>query len=265
PVPPLSILLRNIKVTGRAEHNTVFTIRGITLRPDLMTWKKTGELTADYTIRLLKGRAGGRLALAKNRKALQYTGVIQGINIDNTELPLLGQEYQRDVHGTLSGEFSGRRNLNDTTHTMQGQFTFAQGSIGLQKAVLGMEQVDFDRLETRLDLNNGTVVFSLGKVTSPLFAAEFKGTLHTAVPCSNSDIRVTGDFQPGPEFASSVGSPSLALLLNKEMRKGSLPFTVNGPLKKPGIVFSSLPPQFNRQMELLNRQPRQQPRGIPVR
>ncbi|MCI5121949.1 MAG: type II secretion system protein GspN, partial [Candidatus Electrothrix sp. AUS4] len=253
-LPPLRVQLQNIQVTGRGEQKKIFSLHDLTLRPDLMTWKKTGKVTAQYIAHLLKGTVSGRLALTKNRKALQYNGVIQDLTIDNNELPLLQEEYQRDVHGTLSGQFSGKRNLTDITHTMQGKFVFTRGSIGLQQAVLGMDQIDFDRLETQLNMNTGTVVLSQGKVTSPLFAAEFKGNLRMAVPCSHSDIRVTGSFQPGPKFTASLDSPSLAALLNKEMQKGSLPLTVNGPLKKPGIVFTSLPPGFNSQMELLKKQ-----------
>lgn len=264
-LPPLRVQLQNIQVTGRREQKKIFTLQDLTLGPDLMTWKKTGKVTAQYTAHLLKGTVLGRLALTKNRKALQYNGVIQDLAIDNKELPLFQEEYQRDVHGILSGKFSGKRNLTDITHTMQGKFVFAQGSISLQQAVLGMDQIDFDRLETQLNMNTGTIVFSQGKVTSPLFTANFKGNLRMAVPCSDSNIRVTGSFQPGPDFTASLGSPSLAALLNKEMQKGPLPLTVNGPLKKPNILFTSLPPGFNRQMELLKKQRQQQPKGGPAR
>ncbi|MCI5128434.1 MAG: hypothetical protein D3907_08025, partial [Candidatus Electrothrix sp. AUS3] len=60
-----------------------------------------------------------------------------------------------------------------------------------------------------------------------------------------------------------VGSPPLVHLLKKEMAqgKGVLPFTVNGMLQQPGIVFSSLPPAFNRQMGLQRRKLRQLPQS----
>ncbi|MCI5212113.1 MAG: hypothetical protein D3910_25790, partial [Candidatus Electrothrix sp. ATG2] len=142
------------------------------------------------------------------------------------------------------------RNLNKNAHTLQGQFAFAQGAISLQAPVLGMEQLDFDRIETELNFDTGTVSLSQGKITSPLFAAEFQGSLHTTVPCPLSRIQLTGSFQPRPEFTSSVDSPSVVHMLKKEMQKGTLPFTVNGLLKKPEIMFTGLSPAFNRMMKL---------------
>lgn len=257
-LPPFNVQLRNISIIGKEEKKVLLVVKTMNLRPDLMTWKKKGNITAKYKLNLLDGTVAGRLGLAKDRSALEYDGAIQEIKIDNKELAFIQQEYQRTVRGTLSGNFSGARKLKKNTPTLQGKFIFAQGEIGLQEPVLGMEQLNFDSIETELYFAAETVSFRQGKITSPMFAAEFQGSLHTTVPCRLSPIQLTGSFQPRPEFATSVASPSLVNMLKKEMRKGSLPFTVNGPLKKPGIVFTSLT-AYNKQMELLKKKLRQLP------
>jgi type II secretion system protein N len=225
-----------------------------------MAWKKTGNVAAKYKLKLLSGTVAGRLGLAKDQSALEYDGAMQEIKIDNKELAFIQQEYQRTVRGTLSGDFSGKRKLTDNTHILQGTFQFTKGMIGLQQPVLGMDQLDFDKIETKLNFVTGTLSLSEGKLTSPMFAANFKGRLHTAVPCRLSRIQLTGSFQPRPEFTASAASPSLVHMLKKEMQKGSLPFTVNDLLQEPGIVFTSLPPAFNRQMGLQKKQLRQLPK-----
>lgn len=258
-LPPFNIQLRNISVIGKKEKKVLLAVKTMNLRPDLMVWKKTGNIAAKYKLNLLGGTVDGRLGLAKDRSALEYNGAMQEIKIDNKELAFIQQEYQRTVHGTLSGNFSGVRKLKKNTHSLQGKFIFAQGKIGLQYPVLGMKQLDFDSIETELRFAAETVSLSRGRITSPMFAADFKGSLRTAVPCRLSRIDLTGSFQPGPEFTTSVDSPSLVTLLKKEMQKGSLPFTVNGFLQEPGIKFTSLPPAFNRQMGLQKKQLRQSP------
>jgi type II secretion system protein N len=259
-LPPFNVQLRNISITGKEEKKGLLVVKTMSLRPDFMAWKKTGNITAQYEFNLLSGTVAGRLALAKDRSALEYDGAMQEIKIDNQELAFIQQEYQRIVRGTLSGNFSGVRALKKNTHSLQGKFTFAKGEIGLQQPVLGMKQLDFDSIDTELNFATGTVSLSKGRITSPMFAADFKGSLHTAVPCRLSRIQLTGFFQPGPEFIASGDSPSLVHMLKKEMQKGSLPFTVNGLLKEPGIKFTSLPPVFNKQMGLLKKQLRQLPK-----
>ncbi|MCI5125816.1 MAG: type II secretion system protein GspN, partial [Candidatus Electrothrix sp. AR5] len=197
-LPPFYVQLRNISITGKEEKKVLLVVKTMNLRPDFMTWKKTGNITAQYKINLLGGTMVGRLGLAKDRSALEYDGAMQGVKIDNKELAFIRQEYQRTVRGTLSGNFSGVRKLKKNTQSLQGKFTFAQGEIGLQQPVLGMKQLDLDSIETELDFAGGTISLSRGKITSPLFAADFKGHLRTAVPCRLSRIQLTGSFQPKP-------------------------------------------------------------------
>jgi type II secretion system protein N len=260
--PPFNVQLRNISIIGKKEQNTLIKIQSIHLRPDPIIWKKTGNVTGKYTCRLLDGAIAGHVGVTKDHSVLEYDGAVQDITIDTNELAFIQQEYERTVHGTLSGTFSGTRMLKKNNQALlQGQFTFAQGTLSLQEPVLGMKQIDFDSIETKLAFNAGMMSINQGKVSSPLFAADFQGSMKTMVPCSLSHIDVQGSFQPRAEFASSVDSPSLVALLKKEMQKGDIPFTVIGPLKRPGIKFPSLPPQFNTQMGLIKRQLRQMPKG----
>ncbi len=259
-LPPFNVQLRNISITGKEEEKVLLVVKTMNLRPDVMSWKKTGNIAAKYKLNLLNGTVAGRLSLAKDRSVLEYDGAMQEIKIDNKKLALIQQEYQRTVRGTLSGNFSGIRALKKNTPSFQGNFTFTEGEISLQKSVLGMEQLDFDKITTKLNFATGTLSLSEGKITAPMFTADFKGNIHTTVPCRRSRIQLTGSFQPSPEFTASADSPSLVNMLKKEMLKGSLSFSINGLLQEPGIVFTSLPPAFNRQMGLQKQQQRQLPR-----
>ncbi|WP_339138528.1 MAG: type II secretion system protein GspN [Candidatus Electrothrix sp. GW3-4] len=264
-VPPFNVQLRHISITGKKEQERLLEVQSVNLIPDPITWKQTGNIAGKYRLNLLNGTVTGHLALTKDRSALEYDGTVQDVQIDNKEPAFIQQDYQRTLHGTLSGNFSGTRKLKKKHQSLQGQFTFAKGELSLQQPVLGMKQIDFDRIETQLAFSSGTISLSQGKVNSPLFAADFQGSLHTTVPCSLSRIDLKGFFRPRAEFASSIDSPSLVMLLKKEMQQGNLPFTVNGLLKAPGIKFTSLPPTFNNQMGLIRKQLRQMPQGGPAK
>lgn len=262
-LPSLHIRLSNISMQAKKEKRTLLTVKSADLSPDFTSWKpwknqeKRGNITGNYIFNLLDGTVSGRLGLTEDKTALEYDGVMKAVKIDNKTLPFLKQEYRRTVQGTLSGNFSGIRKLHRKNHTLQGRFTFAKGEISLQEPVLGMNRLDFDSIKTALNFDTDTVLLRQGKVSAPLFAADFKGNLHLAVPCSLSPIQLEGSFQPGAEFIPSLDSPSLAALLKKELQKGPLPLTVNGPLKEPGIFFTNLPPAFNRQRGLTREQGRQ--------
>jgi type II secretion system protein N len=264
-IPPFNVTFHQINITGKKEQEKVLKIQSVTLKPDPFSWKKKGNITAKYRCNILNGSLEGHLGVTKDRSALEYDGVAQDIQINNKELAFLQQEYQRTVHGSLSGTFSGTRMLKKKNHSLQGTFSFTKGSLSLQQPVLGMKQIDFNSIKTQLSFNAGSLSISQGQVNSPLFAANFKGSMQTFFPCSLSRIDLTGFFQPRAEFASSIESPSLVALLRREAQKGDLPFTVNGLLKAPGIKFTSLPPQFNKQMGLIRRQQRQIPKGGPAK
>ncbi|MCI5189155.1 MAG: type II secretion system protein GspN [Candidatus Electrothrix sp. AS4_5] len=279
-VPPLDIHLHTVQVfeknekskdSAKKEKRKLFTIQTMTLRPALGVWKDTGNITAKYKLNLLSGTVAGHLGLRQDRSTLEYDGKMQEITINKELLPFLQEDYQRGVQGILSGTFSGKRKMTEKHHALQGTFQVTKGTVGLHYPVLGMNELVFDRLATQLTLNAGKMTLSKGKMTSPTFTADFQGDIYTAVPCRLSRVQITGSFQPKPAFIASVDSPSLARLLKKEMAKGKgqgkgvLPFTVNGMLQQPGIVFPSLPAVFNRQMgqqkkQLLRKQLRQLPK-----
>ncbi|CAK8713270.1 Type II secretion system protein N [Candidatus Electrothrix gigas] len=278
-VPPLDIHLHTVQVfekfkknkksenSAKKEKRKLFTIQTMTLRPALGVWKDTGNITAQYKLNLLSGTVAGQLGLTQDRSTLAYDGTVQDMSIGKENLPFIQQDYQRGVQGILSGTFSGSRKMTEKHHALQGTFQVTKGTVGLQYPVLGMNELVFDRLATQLTLNAGKMTLSKGKMTSPTFTADFQGDLYTAVPCRLSRVQITGSFQPKPAFVASVDSPPLVHLLKREMAqgkgqgKGVLPFTVNGMLQQPGIVFSSLPPAFNRQMGLQRRKLRQLPQS----
>jgi type II secretion system protein N len=249
-LPPAAVQLNDIRINGKVTKELLFTINALSLRPNLLLWKKTGELSARYRVGMLDGTVSGQVRSAKNRTGIQniqYSGDIKEIKLDNDGLGKLFQEYDRTVSGMLSGNFTGAGNIpSKLLHTAQGQLRLNKGIISLQESILGMEQLVFEQISGKIRYDSGKLHLEEGKMKSRSLNAEFSGSLQPASPFSLSRIQSEGSLLPRPEFLASFGSPKVVELLKRQLRDGGLPFTINGILREPGIVFTGLPADFNK-------------------
>ncbi|XOF32915.1 MAG: type II secretion system protein GspN [Candidatus Electrothrix sp. YB6] len=254
-LPPQDILLRNIRISSKSskeKNELLFTIPWATLRPNLLHRQKTGELAATYRVRAAGGKISGRLALNKERSVLSYSGNVEQIRLDDKNIQKLLAEYDRTVSGSLSGSFTGKEQLADRTHTVRARLSLDQGSISMQEPVLGLEQLDFDQLTGDLQYAGGTLAVEQGEMKSRSLAAEFTLEIRTAPSLSPfSRISLKGTLMPEPGFIASFGGTGIVGMLRKYLQQNKLPFTISGPLKHPGIVFTKLPPGLNQQLQEL--------------
>ncbi len=243
---PADIQLKDIKISDKVEKKVLFKINALSLRPDLLAWKETGMLSAKYRLQISGGTVVGQLRLDRDHAAIQYRGEMKDIKIDSDSLKTLLQEYDRTLSGVLFGTFTGKGEMpNKILSTAQGLFRVDNGSISLQKPVLGMEELVFERLSGKMSYDDEVVHLADGAMKSRAFSAEFNGTLQPDTPFQVSKIKATGSLLPRPELLASMGDPSVVNILRKQLREGRLPFTITGPLQAPGIFFTGLPADFN--------------------
>ncbi|MCI5223270.1 MAG: type II secretion system protein GspN, partial [Candidatus Electrothrix sp. AR4] len=236
--PPAAVQLNDIRISGTKKKEHLLTVNALSLRPNLLLWKKTGELAARYRLHLLDGTVSGQLRMTKDHAAISYDGDIKEVKIDGDRLEKLLQEYDRTVSLVVSGSFTGGGSLS--THfvnTAQGRLRLGKGIISLQEPVLGMERLEFDQATAKvLYDDSGILHIEEGTMTSRSLSSEFSGTLHPVTPCALSKIRLQGSLEPRPEFLASIGNPILVELVKRQLMDDGLPFTINGTLREPGIV-----------------------------
>ncbi len=246
---PADIHFADIRVSSLNRNKTEVTIDSLSLRPDLPSYLNNRKLSAGYRLDALHGRVRGRLILAADYNSLHFEGKVTGMQIQEMQ-PIL-QQLDRTVSGTMSGSFTGMGQLRGPVMTeLQGNLLLVQGEIGFQKPVLGMEQLAFNRLSSSIRYEKGVIHLEDGTIESRLLAGEFSGTVKP-VPgdIGRSTLDLNGALIPRPEFLSGVGDDMTVEVLKRHLQEGTLPFTINGLLKEPGIVFAGLPADFNKRLQ----------------
>ena len=246
---PADIRFSDIKISnGREQKKPLFIIDSLSLRPDLPAYLQKRKMSASYRVGVLDGRVSGRMILADDHNSLRFDGNASGIKINGLQKIL--QELDRTVSGTLSGSFTGKGQVRDPgINELQGKVLLVKGEISFQKPVLGMKQLAFAQVSSRIKYESGEISIEDGRVESRQLAGEFSGTVKPAGGIARSTLKLNGALIPRPEFLSGIGNDTAVNLLKKQLQEGKLPFTINGPLEEPGIVFSGLPADFNQRLQ----------------
>ncbi|WP_417911661.1 type II secretion system protein GspN [Candidatus Electronema sp. TJ] len=249
---PADIRFSQIRISSKDGQESLLVIDSLSLRPDFAAWQKTRSWSALWRLQALGGGGSGKAALRKDRSGLEYSGELNGIQLDSPGLKKILAGWGRTAAGSLSGSFSGRQ---DGQHGLfaefEGRFSTTKGTVSLQKPVLGMKELTFDSLNAVLRHHQDRLLHvEAGKATSRLLEAEFSGTvsLHPA-DFSLSQLRLNGQLALKSEFLASIGSSLAASLLQTRLQDGGkLLFDLVGPVSEPGIIFAGLSPDFNSQL-----------------
>lgn len=246
---PAGIWLNDIKISNSGlQKESLFIIESLYLRPDLRTYLLDKKLSAEYRLGVLDGSVSGRLNLKEEHNSLQYDGNATGIKINGLKKTL--QELNRIVSGTLSGSFTGKVKVRGPgVVELQGEVNLLKGVISFQESVLGMKQLAFNEMSSRVKYESGVIHLADGRIKSRLLAGEFTGTVKPVAGIGQSTLQLNGALIPRPEFLSGIGDSAAVNLLKKQLQEGKLPFTINGTLKEPGIVFTSLPAEVNQRLQ----------------
>lgn len=252
---PGDLRFSGIKGGGKGSKEALFSIDSFSLRPDITAWLRDGSLSAQYRLRLPEGGGvSGRLSLTEDYAALKCSGEVQALRLDSPVLKQLLKGCRRTVSGSLSASFNARQEGQKGV-VAEADVTAAKGAVSLQQPVLGMEQIAFDSVHTKLEYQGGLLHIKDGKMESRLFGAEFSGTLRPEGAAPLSQLQLQGFLIPRPELMASLGNPMLADLLKRQLRQGKLPFIISGALKEPGIHFTGLPTEFSRPLQRRGKQP----------
>ena len=249
---PRDILVRDIEISESGKKGgkdkVLLVLDALSLRPDVKAWRKNGTLETGYRLAAMGGRVDGELTLAANRDRVQFQGVFNGFDLSglkNQFAPL-----ERTVTGTLSGHFKGSGSLRQTRmEQATGAVSLKQGSLSLQEPVLGMEELVFSAITSDLKYENGVLRIEKGTMQAKLLAATFSGTLRPQMTLATAGIQVQGELEPRPEFLTGIGNAVAVNLLKSRLKDGKLPFSINGTLQEPGIVFAGLPADLNKKLQ----------------
>jgi len=247
---PEAVKLTDVRIfSGANEKTPQLVLDSLLLQPDLLAYIKKKNLAARYTVKLLQGVIRGHLALENRQRTVQYDGTVTAIRVEGLKKMQMG--LSRSISGSLSGNFSGKAELQDISRLeCGGALILANGTLGLQKPVLGMKQVDFKKVSSTFNFDSKVLSLVDGKIAASLFSGTFSGTIDPAQGAPGlSPLHLKGRMLPRPELLSAMGDAAVITLVKKQFQAGKLPFEINGTLSEPGIIFSGLPPELNKQLQ----------------
>ncbi len=252
---PRDILVGDIEISETGKEGSkgsidkpLLLLDALSLRPDVKAWRKTGTMATGYRLAALGGRIDGELTLAANHDRVQLQGVFNGVDLNGLKKQFAPLE--RTMTGILSGHFKGSGSLGQArVEKAAGAVSLKQGSLSLQEPVLGMDELVFSEITSDLKYENDVVRIEKGTMQAKLLAASFSGTLQSQVTLATAGIQVQGELELRPEFLTGIGNPVAIKLLKSRLKDGKLPFTINGTLQEPGIVFAGLPADLNKKLQ----------------
>ena len=251
PAFPAALQLSDITIREIASGNELFRVKSLFVRPDLRAYLQGGKLSSAYGIVLPSGRIEGRLTLQKKKHVLLYNGTVTGIHL--AEIHGLSEKLDRSLSGVLSGDFTGTGQLHDPgSIVLEGMGRVVQGTISFKEPVLGMDQLAFTEVSSWFHYGSGEMQLLDGRLRSRLLTGTFTGTVQLKTMVLNrSELRLQGTLVPRSEFLAGLGEEVDVKLLKKQLQRGGgLPFSVNGTVQQPGIIFKGLPSGLKKRLQV---------------
>lgn len=235
---PLKIKINNVRLYDPDDtENPVVTIQSVDLTPDIgEIVKMKKQLPMHYIINVFDGTVEGDLLVFGDVSEIKCDGSFKAI--DTGKVEYLWETTGREGAGKLSGTFKYNGKWQEPfSGELDSLFDIQDGSISLQQPILGLDEVRFSVLSSKISMQNGTIVFEDGVVNSRLFNISYQGNLLLDDEFFESILEINGSMEPLSELFAGFENPMVVTLIRKEMENNKLAFSISGTLMKPGIQF----------------------------
>ncbi|MBW1998509.1 MAG: type II secretion system protein GspN [Deltaproteobacteria bacterium] len=170
-------------------------------------------------------------------KSFATTILLEHVVLDQKN-PLVGLAG-RPVEGTLGGEifyegppgpWEGGRGKADLAIT--------GGRFELLNPVLGLESIDFGEVRLRATLDDGKIMLGSLDLRGKQMHGTMSGEVYLNRDIIQSRLNLKGTLEPYSGFFKEIkASPKSMSLIKKQLKKGKLPFLIQGTIAEPIIRF----------------------------
>lgn len=150
-------------------------------------------------------------------------------------LSLLG----RDVSGVLDGDihYAGLPN-SITDGAGEGILSISDGRVKLLQPILGLEAIDFDRLNMKLALKDRRLSLAHVELEGRSIKGELSGTVMLNADISRSRLDLKGTLEPlGGLLETMKGNTATLSFLRQGLKKLHRSFVIQGTFKNPVFRF----------------------------
>lgn len=181
-------------------------------------------------------------ALGRKLKGrLDFTGDYKA-RFDKPAWPASMAHLQRaNENSTAAGQPSTVRSSDRLlAGTGQGNLVLKQGRIQLSRSVLTLEEIDFNEINIRLQLQDQLLLIREGRMDGKDVDARLAGTIQGPFFPPHGSLQISGLLFPREKFLA--GRPAIARFfgrLKQSSRKPALRFRIGGTLTKPTFRLSA--------------------------
>jgi len=163
-------------------------------------------------------------------------------NLDLAKLPFLSQAFGRKITGSLSGSGSYIATWNNDIPTGKGkgQITMVNGSFKLLLPILSLQKIDLKKFSADLVFQKEKLQFNKGTFQGRELKGDFNGGLALRSPIEQSKYSFKGTLEPLPPLLKKNRyAKNLLIQMKKRHNRTTLPFLLQGSVKRPRFKFDS--------------------------
>ncbi len=164
---------------------------------------------------------------------------ISGVQLGQHEF--LKQWLKRDLSGAMSGNvtYSGSRD-NLIGGSGRGNFSIANGSLKLSQPFLGMESVDFQRVDVQMVLEKQRISVERCDFAGKQMEGNMSGSILLNSNLADSRLNLKVAVKPLSDFPGDKGGGLLDVvkLLGQSFSKGTYKITIRGTFAQPQVNFT---------------------------
>jgi len=163
-------------------------------------------------------------------------------HLDLAKLPFLRQTFGREITGSLSGSGTYQTTWNDDIleGKGKGEIAMADGSFKLLLPILSLQKIDLKKFDADLIFQKEKLQFNKGHFKGRELKGDFNGGLTLRTPIEQSKYSFKGTLEPMPPLLKKNRyAKNLLIQMKKRHNRTSLPFLLQGSVKRPRFKFDS--------------------------
>lgn len=175
----------------------------------------------------------------------EQTFSLEGIRLSHLNLaaiPFLGESFNREITGSLSGTATFYSSWNNKKPMRSGQGTLKidKGSFRLLFPILSLKEIDLEEFKTDFTLQKDRIQLSKGHFQGKELKGEFGGDLTLRTPFKLSEFACNGSLEPLPPLLKkSKYAQNMVIQLKKQHNRATLPFLLQGNVQRPRFKFDT--------------------------
>ncbi|MBN1843601.1 MAG: type II secretion system protein GspN [Deltaproteobacteria bacterium] len=239
PVLPFGLELQKADLSRKDQPGiSLFKADSFVLRPStrILVLKRPA---LRFDCRTYGGRIRGVIAFKTFTLGGPFQSDMEMTGIRLGQYPLLKERLKRECTGVLSGTVTYAGNRESLLQgSGKGDLSIINGSLKFSQPFLGVESMDFERMEIRMVLENQKISVAHFDCKGKQLEGTASGTIHlnTIIPRSSLNLKVA--VKPVTDVSGNNGGLfDLAKLLGQRSKDGVFNIGIRGTIAKPRINF----------------------------